>query len=184
MLPLHTRAMQSFFALSFLQDDCALANFCSRASLYAATMFFNILSAFAKVVLRVESKFERMSDKNEYFVPINEVAKRLDVPAYNLRYWEKQFPSAVRPVTGAGNRRYYRIETVEKLETIKSLLYDKGMTIAGVKKILHNGTFNAESNIAKRPANAGEKRIEISPLNMGDIDSVITLLNQAKSFLD
>ena len=125
-----------------------------------------------------------MEDKNEFFIPINEVSKELDVPAHTLRYWEKQFSGAIRPVTGAGNRRYYRHETVEKIRSIKSLLYDKGMTIAGVKKILHNGTFNAESNIAKRPANAGEKRIEISPLNMGDIDSVITLLNQAKSFLD
>ena len=128
-----------------------------------------------------------MSDKNEYFVPINEVAKRLDVPAYTLRYWEKQFPSAVRPVTGAGNRRYYRNETVEKLETIKSLLYDKGMTIAGVKKILHHGTFKNEINDTKKPVKAGKKepqKPEISPLDMGDIDAAIKLLKQAKMFLD
>lgn len=135
-----------------------------------------------------------MSDKNEYFIPINEVAKRLDVPAYTLRYWEKQFASAVRPVTGAGNRRYYRTETVEKLEMIKSLLYDKGMTIAGVKKILHNGTFKEEINDIKKPVNlsqrcetkteAGKKEPEVSPLNMGDIDAAIKLLKQAKMFLD
>ena len=88
-----------------------------------------------------------MEDKNEFFIPINEVSKELDVPAHTLRYWEKQFPGAIRPVTGAGNRRYYRRETVDKLRSIKSLLYDKGMTIAGVKKILHNGTFNVEANI-------------------------------------
>ena len=125
-----------------------------------------------------------MEDKNEFFIPINEVAKELDVPAHTLRYWEKQFPGAIRPVTGAGNRRYYRRETIEKLRSIKSLLYDKGMTIAGVKKILHNGTFTAEANIAKTPVNAGEKRTEISPLDMGDIDAAIKLLNQAKMFLD
>jgi DNA-binding transcriptional MerR regulator len=68
----------------------------------------------------------------EYFVSINEVSKRLDVPAHTLRYWEKQFPTAIRPTTGAGGRRYYRNETVAKLETIKALLYDRGMTIAGV----------------------------------------------------
>lgn len=127
---------------------------------------------------------QAMEDKNEFFIPINEVSKELDVPAHTLRYWEKQFPGAIRPVTGAGNRRYYRRETVEKLRAIKSLLYDKGMTIAGVKKILHNGTFNAESNIAKKPVNAGQKTPEISPLDMGDIDAAIKLLNQAKMFLD
>ena len=125
-----------------------------------------------------------MSNNGEYFIPINEVVKRLDVPAYTLRYWEKQFPGAIRPVTGAGNRRYYRGDTVEKIATIKSLLYDTGMTIAGVKKILHNGTFSVEKNITKTPVNAGEKSVEISPLNTGDIESVIKLLNQAKSFLD
>lgn len=135
-----------------------------------------------------------MEDKNEFFIPINEVSKELDVPAHTLRYWEKQFPGAIRPVTGAGNRRYYRRETIEKLRSIKSLLYDKGMTIAGVKKILHNGTFAYEANIAKTPVspvakalgdkNAGEKRTEISPLDMGDIDAAIKLLNQAKMFLD
>lgn len=125
-----------------------------------------------------------MENKNEFFVPINEVSKELNVPAHTLRYWEKQFSGAIRPVTGAGNRRYYRHETVEKLRSIKSLLYDKGMTIAGVKKILHNGTFGIESNIAKTPVNAGEKMSEIASLDMGDVDSVIKLLNQAKTFLE
>ena len=102
-----------------------------------------------------------MANTSEYFIPINEVVKRIGVPAYTLRYWEKQFPGAIRPVTGAGNRRYYRGDTVEKIAAIKSLLYDKGMTIAGVKKVLHNGTFNAEKNITKTPVNTGKKTVEI-----------------------
>ena len=125
-----------------------------------------------------------MENTNDYFVPINEVSKELDVPAHTLRYWEKQFPGAIRPVTGAGNRRYYRRETVQKLHNIKSLLYTKGMTIAGVKKILHNGTFQDEIKDIKTPVNAGEKHEKISSLDMGDIDAAIKLLNQAKSFLD
>ena len=125
-----------------------------------------------------------MENKNEYFIPINEVAKELSVPAHTLRYWEKQFPGAIRPVTGAGNRRYYRSETVEKLHAIKSLLYDKGMTIAGVKKVLHNGTLKSEINDTKKPANTGKKTQEISELDMGDIEAAIKLLNQAKMFLD
>ena len=122
--------------------------------------------------------------EKEYFVPINEVAKRLGVPAHTLRYWEKQFASAIRPVTGAGNRRYYRRDTIEKIEMIKSLLYDKGMTIAGVKKILHNGTFQQEANITKTPVNAGVKKPESAPVNTDDIDMAIHLLKQAKMFLD
>ena len=128
-----------------------------------------------------------MENKNEFFVPINEVAKELDVPAHTLRYWEKQFAGAIRPVTGAGNRRYYRRETIEKLRSIKSLLYDKGMTIAGVKKILHNGTFDAESKDVKIQVNAGVKKVEslqIKNINNDDIDVAINLLKQAKMFLE
>lgn len=135
-----------------------------------------------------------MQNKNEFFIPINEVAKQLDVPAYTLRYWEKQFPGAIRPVTGAGNRRYYRRETVEKIASIKSLLYDKGMTITGVKKILHNGSFKEEIKTTKKPVISSQKvsttneniakKPAISSLDMGDIDAAIKLLNQAKSFLD
>ena len=32
-----------------------------------------------------------MENTNEYFSSINEVSKRLDVPAHTLRYWEKQY---------------------------------------------------------------------------------------------
>ena len=130
-----------------------------------------------------------MENKNEYFVPINEVAKELDVPAHTLRYWEKQFAGAVRPVTGAGNRRYYRRETIEKLRSIKSLLYDKGMTIAGVKKILHNGTFDAETKTVDTSVEyeSGIKRIEkasAKQIDVENIDTAINLLKQAKMFLD
>ncbi len=126
-----------------------------------------------------------MENKNEYFVPINEVAKRLNVPAHTLRYWEKQFAGAIRPVTGAGNRRYYRQDTIEKLEAIKSLLYDKGMTIAGVKKVLHNGTFNEEANgVKSKPEKIVVQKIETSSINKNDIDAAISLLKQAKMFLD
>ena len=133
-----------------------------------------------------------MENTNDYFIPINEVSRELDVPAHTLRYWEKQFPGAIRPVTGAGNRRYYRRETVEKIRSIKSLLYDKGMTIAGVKKILHNGTFADEANIAKKPVNTGEnsqresgtEKIAKTPVNAGEIDFAIDLLNQAKMLLE
>ena len=72
---------------------------------------------------------------NEYFLSINEVSKRLSVPAHTLRYWEKQFPVLIRPTTGAGGRRYYRTEIFERLVVLKDLLYSRGLTIAGVKKV-------------------------------------------------
>ncbi|MCL1891886.1 MAG: MerR family transcriptional regulator [Alphaproteobacteria bacterium] len=84
----------------------------------------------------------------EPFLSINEASKRLDVPAHTLRYWEKQFPAAIKPATGAGGRRYYRPETIAALERIKSLLYDCGMTIAGVKKVLRGEVFPSCGGVA------------------------------------
>ena len=126
-----------------------------------------------------------MENQNEYFVSINEVAKRLDVPAHTLRYWEKQFSGAIRPTTGAGGRRYYRQDTIEKLETIKSLLYDKGMTISGVKKILHNGTFGEEMAEVKTKTNNDSSTAKtMSVQDKDDLEVAITLLHQAKSSLE
>jgi len=79
---------------------------------------------------------------SEYFTSINTVSQELGIPAYTLRYWEKQFPTVVRPVAGAGGRRYYRPETVARLRTIQDLLYNRGLTIMGVKKLIHTGEFS------------------------------------------
>lgn len=130
-------------------------------------------------------------ENNEYFVSINDVSKRLSVPAHTLRYWEKQFPVAIRPTTGAGGRRYYRTETVSKLTVIRDLLYTHGMTIAGVKKLLRDGNLpdstdalltavrNSEpENIVVPPA-----PIVVNKIDTDKIDKALTLLKTARSLL-
>lgn len=127
---------------------------------------------------------------NEYFASINEVSKRLSVPAHTLRYWEKQFPVAIRPTTGAGGRRYYRAETVDRLIVIRDLLYKHGLTIAGVKKLLRDGALpkNADefmqNSAAEMPANTGEivQKAE-RKIDDDQIDIAINLLEHAKDLL-
>lgn len=114
---------------------------------------------------------------NEYFISINDVSSRLSVPAYTLRYWEKQFPSAIKPTTGAGGRRYYRPETFKRLKIIKDLLYTQGMTIAGVRKMLHNGEFRK----IKQESVASEN---VCNINTNEIDNAILMLQKAKSLLE
>ena len=69
------------------------------------------------------------------FRTISEVAADLEVPQHVLRFWESKF-TQVRPLKRGGGRRYYRPEDVSLLKRIRSLLYDDGMTIRGVQKIL------------------------------------------------
>ena len=119
---------------------------------------------------------------NEYFLSINDVSSRLGVPAHTLRYWEKQFPVAVRPTTGAGGRRYYRAQTVKKLEIIRGLLYDRGMTIAGVKKMLRDGSFpDCMDNLNPSPsAKVAAPSVDVS---RDDIARALELLQGARAIL-
>jgi DNA-binding transcriptional MerR regulator len=76
-----------------------------------------------------------MDKSPEAFRTISEVAEALDVPPHVLRFWETRF-AQVKPVKRGGGRRYYRPEDVKLLRGIRGLLYDDGMTIKGVQKIL------------------------------------------------
>lgn len=123
---------------------------------------------------------------NEYFASINEVSKRLSVPAHTLRYWEKQFPVVIRPTTGAGGRRYYRAETVQRLETIKDLLYNRGMTIAGVKKLIRDGALaSGGADIATSVATPGTSSAAApaARASAADIDVIVSLLQTARDIL-
>ncbi|MDE6477866.1 MAG: MerR family transcriptional regulator [Alphaproteobacteria bacterium] len=129
-------------------------------------------------------------NNNEFFSSINDVSVRLGVPAHTLRYWEKQFPVAIRPTTGAGGRRYYRAETVSRLTVIKELLYSHGMTIAGVKKLLRDGNFPENAtDLLRRPDGAGDgAATSVAPAGMGavsgEIDRAIELLENARALLN
>lgn len=125
-------------------------------------------------------------ENNEYFASINDVSKRLNVPAHTLRYWEKQFPVAIRPTTGAGGRRYYRTETVAKLIVIKDLLYTHGMTIAGVKKLLRDGNLPTSADELLASGGAVASPIVASQpvvANASEIDKAIKMLESAKEML-
>ena len=126
-----------------------------------------------------------MENTNEYFSSINDVSKRLDVPAHTLRYWEKQFPVAIRPTTGAGGRRYYRAETVEKLIVIRDLLYKHGLTIAGVKKLLRDGNLPTSVDEVLMESDGTPTFVATSAPknNNDDIDLAISLLESAKQML-
>ena len=131
-------------------------------------------------------------ENKEYFSSINDVSKRLNVPAHTLRYWEKQFPSAIKPTTGAGGRRYYRAETVDKLFVIKDLLYTHGMTIAGVKKMLRDGNLPSAPqqvvveniSVSAPAATAVVAAVPQQPsINNSDIDMAISFLELARNLL-
>ena len=87
------------------------------------------------------------------FRTISEVAEVLDTPAHVLRFWESKF-SQIKPMKRGGGRRYYRPEDVDLLRGIRELLYEDGLTIKGVQKVLrergqrHVADLGAETEAA------------------------------------
>ena len=99
---------------------------------------------------------------------ISETAKELglinkkngDIQTHTLRYWEKQFKQ-IKPVIGAGKRRYYSKTVINIVKYIQFLLKDKGLTVAGVKKILDKkGSISIDGN-----ANFGVYKSELNNTN-------------------
>lgn len=74
---------------------------------------------------------------------IGEVAEQFGLPTHILRYWETRF-SALKPLTRAGNRRYYRPEDVVLIDRINRLLNVEGFTIKGAEKALASGMIPGE----------------------------------------
>jgi DNA-binding transcriptional MerR regulator len=84
---------------------------------------------------------------------IGELARETGLPQHILRYWETRFPQ-LRPLTRAGNRRYYRPDDVALVHRIHRLLSEEGYTIRGVQKLL------AEEKAA-RPKGGAKALIQI-----------------------
>ena len=83
------------------------------------------------------------------YFKIGEVSEIVGVEPYVLRYWETEFRS-IRPQTSRKGQRIYSRRDVEKLITVKDLLYSHGFTIAGARKKLREGG-------AERPAAVDEQ---------------------------
>jgi len=128
---------------------------------------------------------------NEFFMPIAELAKKLDLPAHTLRYWEKEFPALVQPVTGAGGRRFYRQNVVDNIVALKRYLYADGYTIDGVKKLISTGGFDTRPGDAQQlsaaPAPAPVRNSAAKTAvkkSTHKLDDALALLEQAAALLD
>ena len=82
--------------------------------------------------------FRAGAKAGEAFRTIGELARETGLPQHVLRYWETRFPQ-LRPLTRAGNRRYYRSGDVALVKRIDRLLNREGYTIRGVQQLLAGG---------------------------------------------
>ncbi|MBW1931897.1 MAG: MerR family transcriptional regulator [Deltaproteobacteria bacterium] len=65
-----------------------------------------------------------MPGKGKKYYRIGEVSELIGVEPHVLRYWEGEFRQI----------RLYKIEDIDFIRRIKTLLYDQGFTIAGARR--------------------------------------------------
>ena len=73
-----------------------------------------------------------MPGKGKKYYRIGEVSELIGVEPHVLRYWEGEFRQ-IRTHRVA-KQRLYRIEDIDFIRRIKTLLYDEGFTIAGARR--------------------------------------------------
>lgn len=75
-------------------------------------------------------------DSRKLFYSIGEVAALFQVNESTLRYWEKEFPTVIKPKKNAKGTRNYTKEDIENVRLVHFLLKEKGMTLVGARKKL------------------------------------------------
>ncbi len=63
---------------------------------------------------------------------IGEISRITSLNSSVLRFWESEFPQ-LRPLKSRSGQRLYTRENLELILTIRSLLYQEKLTIAGAK---------------------------------------------------
>ena len=103
---------------------------------------------------------------NKLFFKIGEVCELAGLEPYVLRFWETEFPNLAPQKSKAGHR-VYRKRDVEMVLKIKSLLYERGFTIAGARK-----------HLSRAKALEGPERQRILLRVRDELRDILTLLER------
>jgi DNA-binding transcriptional MerR regulator len=108
------------------------------------------------------------------YYQMRDVAKILGIPASTVRFWEENFPQLKPTRTSGGHRTYDHLQ-LERLQYIKMLLKDEGLTIEGAKKRLvteKQGKFTADQPI--------EDSLQQNVIFSKDASTALELLEKVK----
>ena len=75
---------------------------------------------------------------------ISDAAKKVDVEAHVLRYWEEELELPIQ--RNEMGHRYYTEENIERLKKIKEMK-DNGFQLKAIKMVLKNGEMSIVSPI-------------------------------------
>ena len=131
----------------------------------------------------------KINKNDDAYKTIGEIAKELNLinkkngqlQTHTIRYWETQFKE-IKPTLRAGGRRYYSDSDFKIITFIKYLLKDKGLTIAGVKKVLSNkktGSIDDQVNLGIYKPNLKSKSVIINKVK--NISKILKEIKKIKN---
>ncbi|MHB8232315.1 MAG: MerR family transcriptional regulator [bacterium] len=90
-----------------------------------------------------------INDTDEkYYYKIGEVAKKIGIEPYVIRYWETEF-SFLKPYKSKSSHRLYSRADVERILLVKDYLYNKKFTIEGAKKAIRSKLSDSPDKYGK-----------------------------------
>lgn len=79
------------------------------------------------------------------YYPIGEVSEMFQVNTSLIRFWEKEF-DIIKPHKNKKGNRLFTKDDIKNLHLIYHLVKERGMTLAGVKKKLHENKEGEQKN--------------------------------------
>ena len=83
---------------------------------------------------------------------IGQVTALTGVRKSTIRHWEREFQDFLMSVRTEGNQRRFSPDAVQKIEKIKTLVEEQGMTLKGVRRLLEVDQQHAQTAPAAEPA--------------------------------
>lgn len=92
---------------------------------------------------------ERDRESNTVLYSISQVNALTGVGTPTIRKWESAFRDYLNVVRTKGGQRRFNQEAIEKIETLKQLIYEEGLSLEGARKrleLLEQGESDIDQN--------------------------------------
>lgn len=90
---------------------------------------------------------------------IKEVAQKTGLPASTIRYYDQQFSDYLEVKRGAGRRRMFTPQAVERLMAVQRMLKEEGLSLRQVRQAL-----SGQGTAATAPGDSAEWHAELGRL--------------------
>ena len=122
----------------------------------------------------------RKRKMNEIIYMISDAAKKVDVEAHVLRYWEEELELPIQ--RNEMGHRYYTEENIERLKKIKEMK-DNGFQLKAIKMVLKNGEMSIVSPIEAEKEKEEESMDNVTKLTFMLKKMLLEVLEENNAYL-